>query len=192
MKKDAKYKFDEFYNKYRHLIFFSCLKYLKNMEKSEDMTADIFREFWEKPEKLANVKHLEAWLPIFTKNKCFRFLQNEQRNKNKFDAYFVYEQNNSISNDVEFNFTLIQEQNLAQKKMIQGLRKALSKLKHNHRTCISLYYLENKSYQEIMAATKFSFKQVDNFLYYGKKKLEKMLSDDGWEHGHFKQLFNND
>ncbi|MGB1206028.1 MAG: RNA polymerase sigma factor [Chitinophagales bacterium] len=192
MKKDSNYKFNEFYTKYRHLVFLSCLNYLRNIEKSEDMTADIFREFWEKPQKLEKVQHLEAWLPVFTRNKCFRFLQNQKRDKSKFDDYFVYRQTNSISNDLEFNFTLIHEQHQEQNKMLQGLEKALSSLRHNHRTCISLHYLKNKSYQEIMTITKFTFKQVDNFLYYGKKKLVQKLQEDGWEHGDFKQLFNND
>ena len=31
MKNDSKYTFSELYEKYRHLVFFSCLSYFKNI-----------------------------------------------------------------------------------------------------------------------------------------------------------------
>jgi len=182
-------KFVDIYTNYKHLVLFVCYKYLKDKEKSQDVTSDIFRELLEHPERLNNVKNIRNWLFTITKNKCFKELKGIQSEQSKVTEYFEY-QTNSLWQDVEINFTIVKEQLHMQQHLIDVLHAALKKLKHNHRVCLTMYYLENKNYQEIMDATNYNFRQVDNFLYYGKQRLRKILGKEGWNGDEFNKIFN--
>lgn len=162
---------------------------MRNSEQTKDAVSEVFTDLIEHPEKLEQVQHLKAWLAVFTKNKCLQLLKRHQNERNHLTEYFDYEQNNSLSINIQFNFYVQKEHLFNEKRLLSDLQKALDDLKVNHRNCIVLHYLQRKSYKEIMSVTNYSFRQVDNYLYYGKRKLEKILNTYGWTSEEYKKLF---
>ena len=61
---------------------------------------------------------------------------------------------------------------------LQALELALSQLPAEQRRCLELFYLEEKSYQEIVAATGLALNLVKSHLQNGRRMLKRTLSKE--------------
>lgn len=174
-----------FYEKYKLLVFLNCYKYFKNKELSEDATSEIFQDLIENPEKLADVRDFKKWLPVIVRNKCLRDLKKSQRKEEKKEDYLA----TGLAKTVFVDDIQIAEKIIDKNNFLQKLSEGLNGLKDKYRICIKLHYLDNKSYKEIIDITGFSFRQVDNYIYYGKKKLVQYFDSQGISLESYKQLF---
>jgi RNA polymerase sigma-70 factor (ECF subfamily) len=52
---------------------------------------------------------------------------------------------------------------------------AMKELNHGQRQCVTLFYLEKKSYQEISDETGFTLLQVKSFIQNGKRNLKILI-----------------
>ena len=147
------------FDRYSHLIFAVCMKYLKNEEDSKDAVIQIFEKL---PTDLINydINHFSSWLHVVTKNYCFRFLS---KNKNyTIDAEKIPD--HTEEDDDTFG-----------KQFLPHLDEAILNLKDEQRICIELFYIQNLSYQEISEKTKFSMNEVKSFIQNGKRNLKIIL-----------------
>lgn len=64
---------------------------------------------------------------------------------------------------------------LEKERKLQILSNSLEELSHEQRHCITLFYLEKKSYQEIAEQTGFSMMQVKSYIQNGKRNLKILL-----------------
>ena len=62
-------------------------------------------------------------------------------------------------------------------KHIHSLNEAIDAIKDDQRVCIKLFYLGNKSYEEISQTTGFTFKQVKSHIQNGKRNLKIYLTE---------------
>jgi RNA polymerase sigma-70 factor (ECF subfamily) len=78
-------------------------------------------------------------------------------------------------NSVEF----IDELHLTVEKEIQltKMEEALKDLNKDQRQCVEMFYLEKKTYIEIMQETGFNFMQVKSFIQNGKRNLKQKMSE---------------
>ena len=53
----------------------------------------------------------------------------------------------------------------------------LPKLKENQRICIELFYLKNKSYQDIANETAFTLNEIKSYIQNGKRNLKLLLEE---------------
>ena len=65
-----------------------------------------------------------------------------------------------------------QEAKLELEQQLSLLEEALKGLDHQQQTCIRLFYLEEKSYTEIIEITGFDFNKVKSFIQNGKRNLK--------------------
>lgn len=70
-----------------------------------------------------------------------------------------------------------EEKNLLVEKdnTLNRMQSALQQLSSEQQQCITLFYLEKKSYSEIAALTGFSMLQVKSFIQNGKRNLKLLL-----------------
>lgn len=87
------------------------------------------------------------------KNKTFVNLNEQLASPEAEDIGWHIEKNNTL-NDVET---------------------ALTKLNHEQQDCVTLFYLQKKSYNEIAAITGFSLMQVKSHIQNGKRNLRLLL-----------------
>ena len=59
--------------------------------------------------------------------------------------------------------------------LVTNMEQALSQLNKEQQLCVTLFYLHKKSYQEIVADTRFSLLQVKSHIQNGKRNLKIML-----------------
>jgi RNA polymerase sigma-70 factor (ECF subfamily) len=65
---------------------------------------------------------------------------------------------------------------IEKEEMLNNLEASLTTLNVEQRQCIALFYLQKKSYTEIMQETGFNFMQVKSFIQNGKRNLKGKLS----------------
>jgi len=72
----------ELYGRYYHLVFGTCLKFLKNKEESSDQVVAIFEKLIHKL-KQEEIHNFNSWLYSLCKNECLSFLRKQKTLRNK-------------------------------------------------------------------------------------------------------------
>lgn len=155
----------ELYNRYARLVFGLSLKYLKNKEESKDLLLGVFERLLVDLKKY-EIKNFKSWLYTYTKNECLMFLRKKSLNVIESD---VFEANvRAYDDEVEL-------ENSAEDKLVV-LEKHVSTLAYEQQQCIRMFFMENKSYQQISDETGLTFKQIKSFIQNGKRNLRIKLS----------------
>lgn len=154
----------ELYERYVHLIFGVCLKYLKNEEESKDMSMLIFEKL-AVAAKLQEIRNFKSWLHVLTKNECLMLLRSRKYKLEKTSSSLADEE------DMELALSLhpVEEDPLEQN--LQELEQAIEELPPEQQTCIRLFYLEQKCYKEIAALTGYELNKVKSYIQNGKRNL---------------------
>ena len=61
---------------------------------------------------------------------------------------------------------------LDKEKVLEAMELAIDELNEEQKTCITLFYLKKKSYQDISTSTGFSLLQVKSHIQNGKRNLK--------------------
>ncbi|NQT77461.1 MAG: sigma-70 family RNA polymerase sigma factor [Bacteroidetes bacterium] len=164
--------FGELFERYTHLVFGVCMKYLKNEDEAEDAVMNIFEKLITDL-KTQEVRDFKNWLYRVAKNHCLMTLRKKGvkyraekeifRDKQQEFMEILYEGHHLYEEDEEAGILI-------------SLHNAMGKLKEEQRKCLEMMYLEKKSYNEIASATAYSLKQVKSYIQNGKRNLKNMLS----------------
>lgn len=162
--------FEELYRRYVHLSYGVCLKMMKNEDDSHDVVSEVFKILYIKL-PTANVKSFKSYLYTVSRNECIARLRQRKSENNKLADWKLLENPSGdfMEND-EFAALLNNEA-----PMEDEVEKAVSLLGDEQRTCIRLFFYEDKSYKEIADQTGYSEKQVKSYLQNGKRNLRIML-----------------
>lgn len=153
----------ELYNRYARLVFGVCLKYLKNKDESRDILFGVFEKLLSDLKKY-EIRNFKSWLYSYTRNECLMFLR-----KNRI---------NTVSTDVfEMPIKVYDEEpeETGREEVLTSLENMMETLTEEQKTCIKLFYIENKSYNDIATETGLSFNQVKSFIQNGKRNLRIKL-----------------
>lgn len=158
----------EIYVRFGHLMFGTCLKYLKNQQEAEDCVMSIFESL---PEKLNKheVSHLKSWLFMLTKNACLMELRKTNR------ITLELEDCSTDNQDTE-------EEKFSTEKQMIILEEAISTLKEEQKRTIQLFYIDRMSYTEISQLLGLPLKKIKSAIQNGKRNLKIKLE----EHDSFK------
>ncbi|MCK5536921.1 MAG: sigma-70 family RNA polymerase sigma factor [Bacteroidales bacterium] len=158
----------ELFNRYTHLVYGSCMKYLKNTVDAEEAVMEIFEKLLINAYKY-KVDFFKSWLFIVTKNHCLQKLNQKSK-----EISISNSENNSEFMEFQPDIHLNDESELENKT--KQLKPAMEQLKDEQKQCVELFYLEGKSYKEIADITDYSIKNVKSYIQNGKRNLKKILS----------------
>jgi RNA polymerase sigma factor (sigma-70 family) len=153
--------------RYTLLLLGICMKYLKNEEDAKDCVQQIFVKIINELHKY-KVEYFKSWIYMIAKNHCLMKL----RARGKLTAE-LNERTTSVPDETEERVSLI-EKDILLTKMIN----AMNELNADQKECVSLFYLQKKSYSEVAAITGFSLMQVKSHIQNGKRNLRLMLEND--------------
>lgn len=161
------------YKRYTHLVFGVCCKYLKDRDEAKDAVMTIFEKLMTDLLK-HEIENFKSWLHSVSRNHCLMHLRKHGKQ---------YMQAIEPSNEAE---VMEYEQALHpsgenKEEMLQLMEKGIQTLKEEHRICLDLFYLKNKSYKEICDETGFELLQVKSFIQNGKRNL-KIYMDKHLQH----------
>lgn len=77
---DGRNAFDLFYNTYYDRVFRFSYYYLKDKEACREVVSNVFFSVWQARKTLKDIRNIEAWLHIITKNESTRYLKREYDN----------------------------------------------------------------------------------------------------------------
>ena len=157
--------------RYTLLLFGVCMKYLKNEEDAKDCVQQIFLKAINELHKY-KVEYFKSWIYMIAKNHCLMKL----RDKGKYQVE-INDKIAATSDTSEDKNVLIEKD-----KTLSDMQTALQKLSPEQQLCVTLFYLENKSYTEIANKTGFSMMQVKSNIQNGKRNL-KLLLEKKINHG---------
>ncbi len=163
----------ELYKRHTQFVFLVSMKYLKEISQSEDMVMHIFEKLFSEL-KNQNIKNFKAWLHTVTRNECLMKFRKAQSEQKKFQSYKKDEEQ-----IVEFETDLHHSEKRDEDARIDALQKAVQTLKPEQRQCVDLFYLKEKSYNEVADITGFSLKQVKSYIQNGKRNLKNYLEKSG-------------
>jgi RNA polymerase sigma-70 factor, ECF subfamily len=158
------------YERYMHLVYGVCLKYLENREDAKDGVTAIFEKLiTELPRH--EVEQFRGWLYVLTKNHCLmkiRSKKSESRQKESWEK-----EQEIFMESVEEMHPIDEEEQLLNKT----LQECIKKLKGQQQECIRLFYFENRSYREIASLLHLEEKKVKSFIQNGKRNLKICIEE---------------
>lgn len=151
----------ELYQRYMDLIYGVCLKYLPDSEQAKDAVMNIFEELVQKLHH-HQVDNFKAWVYTVAKNHCLMQLRSRKNIKiTELSPVFVQTEENLHLNGVP-----------EKEQQLQSMEYCLKTLPAEQKQCVELFYLQSKSYNEIVEATGFDWKQVRSFIQNGRRNLK--------------------
>jgi RNA polymerase sigma factor (sigma-70 family) len=146
--------------RYTLLLLGTCMKYLKNQEEAKDAVQQIFLKVLGELPKY-KVDYFKSWLYMVARNYCLMKL----RDKNIFiEPEDVAVDNNNYKDEL-----------LEKDKTLNILEASLPELNHEQKTCVTLFYLEKRTYNEIAAITGYTLMQVKSHIQNGKRNLKMIV-----------------
>ncbi|WP_288072584.1 sigma-70 family RNA polymerase sigma factor [Hydrotalea sp.] len=154
--------------RYTILLLGTCMKYLKNQEAAKDAVQQIFLKVMTELPKY-KVQYFKSWIYMIARNYCLMQLRDKKI------TYTLQEEAPLL--EAEGNLAEL----LEKEKLLQCIENALDDLNEEQKKCITLFYLEKKSYRTIAAITGYSILQVKSHIQNGKRNL-KLLVEKKQQH----------
>ena len=156
--------------RYTLLLLGVCMKYLKNEEEAKDAVQQIFLKALNEFEKYP-VTYPKSWLYKVASNHCLMKLRNNRINVPISETTPM----NEVQPDTD--------EFMAKEASLNLLEESLNKLNTEQQTCITLFYLRKKSYQEICNQTGYTLLQVKSHIQNGKRNLKMIMKKKQKQHG---------
>ncbi|TAM93591.1 MAG: sigma-70 family RNA polymerase sigma factor [Chitinophagaceae bacterium] len=153
-------------DRYLHLIFGVCMKYLKNQEDAKDAAQQICLEVL-KILPRHRVAYFKPWLYQVAKNHCLMELRRSGR-MNILPLSAKNEMGNIGEQNTKADLMMVEIKEA-------HLHQALEQLNEAQRTCVNLFYLQDKTYQGVSEETGFSMLQVKSHIQNGKRNLKTII-----------------
>jgi RNA polymerase sigma factor (sigma-70 family) len=158
----------ELYGRYMSLVYGVCMKYFKDREESRDAVMQIF-------EKLVTtlreheVTHFKSWLYVSARNHCLMQLRGRKgRNFQELSPHLM--ENEAF---VHLEEEPEMESNLSK------LERCIGQLVAEQKHCVTLFFLQQKCYKEIVELTGFDDNKVKSYIQNGKRNLKICMEQHG-------------
>ena len=150
--------------RYTLLLLGVCMKYLKNEELARDSVQQIFLKAITELQKY-RVEYFKSWIYMVAKNHCLMQLKDKP-GKNTIE---VKESIPAETDETDKESLLLNE------KTYEYMGEALKQLNADQQLCVTLFYMEKKSYQQITEQTGYSMMQVKSHIQNGKRNLRILI-----------------
>ncbi|MBL7721603.1 MAG: sigma-70 family RNA polymerase sigma factor [Chitinophagaceae bacterium] len=151
--------------RYTLLLLGVCMKYLKNEDEAKDSVQQVFLKVIQELHKY-KVEYFKSWLYMVAKNHCLMRLREKQ---------------GKITAEINEKLTAQPHEETDRQQLVTNdhtltvMEESLKELNPEQRQCVTLFYLEKKSYQEISDTTGYSLLQVKSYIQNGKRNLKIMI-----------------
>ena len=150
--------------RYTLLLLGVCMKYLKNEELARDSVQQIFLKAITELQKY-RVEYFKSWIYMVAKNHCLMQLRDKP-GKNTTE---VKESIPAETDETDKESLLLNE------KTYEYMGEALKELNADQQLCVTLFYMEKKSYHQITEQTGYSMMQVKSHIQNGKRNMRILI-----------------
>ncbi len=150
--------------RYTLLLLGVCMKNLKNEEEAKDCVQQVFLKAITELHKY-KVEYFKSWLYMVAKNCCLMKLRDKGKHPVEINEHHM-----SAMDETEDKIKYLEKD-----AVLTNMEKALQLLNEEQLRCITMFYLEKKSYQDITQQTGYSLLKVKSHIQNGKRNLKIML-----------------
>lgn len=158
------------YQRYTHLLFTVCYKYLGTDAEAEDTVMLVFEKLFDLLKK-SEVQSFKSWVYTITRNECLMQLRHKKT------GAFIKEENlkNLEAELMESGENIHLLDGGGGEQRIRYLEKAVNLLSSEQKQCIELFFLNEKSYREVEQITGFTYNEVKSHIQNGKRNLKLLM-----------------
>ena len=160
--------FSQLYDLHINILFNYGLKLTIDKELLKDCIHDIFVKLYTKRDELGTIDNLRSYLFISLKNK----LCDELRRRMYMSDTVVEEVSLSTPTDVEDDYMAKEQRN----NEFSLVKRLLDQLSPRQREALTLYYIEEKKYEDICEIMNMNYQSVRNLMHRGLTKLRSLAS----------------
>jgi len=155
----------ELFERYTHLVYGICLKYLGDHELSRDAVMEIFENLFDKL-TMHKVMNFKNWLYSVSRNHCLMILRKNATYKRVVE---------NISPDPVWDPEAENAPVFTSAGYPAFVGAAVDFLNNDQALCLRMMYYEERSYKDISALTGYSLNQVKSHIQNGKRNLKNYL-----------------
>lgn len=148
------------FERHAEMVYYVCMRYLEDGERSKDAVMQIFEELIVKVNK-QEIKKFVTWLYVLSRNFCLMQLRAGKK------MHLV-----SIEEFVEFPIDMHPEELAEKEAKLSVLEKCLEKLPEKQKMTVDLFFMNEKCYKEIVDITGYTLKEVKSYIQNGKRNLK--------------------
>jgi RNA polymerase sigma-70 factor (ECF subfamily) len=149
--------------RYTLLLLGVCMKYLKDETEAKDCVQQIFLKVLTEIPKY-KVEYFKSWLYMVAKNHCLMRLRDKgaraMKELNEHHATHLDNDRHEIL-ETETTYDLLEA--------------SVEELSKEQRICVTQFYLQKRSYQQIAGQTGYNLMQVKSYIQNGKRNLKIIL-----------------
>jgi len=162
--------FELLYNKYKDKVQYFVYNIVKDYQKAEDITQEVF--IYVLQNKMKNGYSFKYYIYLIAKSKALNYISSEKRKMQIHEQYFSKELNQIQDDVIEFV-----TKNETQKELIE----AISLLDDKYRNAIYLVKIAEFSYKETADILGETVQNIKNLIHRGKRDLRKILIKKGFD-----------
>lgn len=156
--------FELLYNKYKNKIQYFVYNIVKDYQKAEDVTQDVFIYIMQN--KIKDGYSFKYYIYLVAKSRAYNQINIEKRRSEIYEKYIVNEKA-GIEQDVADIITRNEKR--------QAIITAINMLDDRYKNAMYLVKIEELTYQETAEILGESIQNVKNLIHRGKKELRKTL-----------------
>ncbi len=151
--------------RYTLLLLGVCMKYLKDEDEAKDSVQQVFLKVIQELQKY-KVDYFKSWLYMVAKNYCLMRLRDK-----KGKVMTEITDKLSVTPEDEIDKQVLLENDAT----LELMGDALKELSLEQQQCVTLFYLQKKTYQQISEETGFNMLQVKSYIQNGKRNLKILI-----------------
>jgi len=151
--------------RYTLLLLGVCMKYMRQEEEAKDCVQQIFVKIITELPKY-KVEFFKSWIYTIARNHCLMKL----RDRHGREAVVLTDTMTAAWDEDPGK-----KQHLEKDQMLELMGQSLEELGEEQKSCVILFYLEKRSYQEIAERTGFTLMQVKSHIQNGKRNLKLLM-----------------
>lgn len=161
--------FELLYTKYKRKIEYFIFNIVKDREKAEDITQEVFMEIMQK--EIKEEYSFKYHIFLLAKSKALNYIKLEQR-RNEINQKYIYHEQEKIEKDT---LEIITKEE-SKKELIE----AINMLEDKYKNAMYLVKIEELSYKETSEILGETLQNTKNLVHRGKNELRKILIKKGF------------
>lgn len=162
----------ELYEQHMELVYAVCYNYLRDEDEAKDAVMHLFEQLITDLRR-HDVQQFQPWLHSVARNYCLMQLRKKQAHPTA--ALLTYD---TVDDPADGLLVLISDEpgDPDLEEDLTRMETCLQTLPIEQRTCLTLFYLEKKSYAEVAHLTGYELKQVKSYLQNGRRNLKLCMT----------------
>jgi len=158
--------FNVFFNYHWPQVYGTGLRLTKSSEKAQDLAQDIFIKLWENKHKLIDIKEVDAYVYILSRNVILDFLRKKVFDTENIEVLVDYFEDNTISPHEKLEYNELE----------QKLKSAIDQLPGKVKDVFLLSRVDGLTHEQIAQKLNISVVSSKTYVVRGLQVIRKFMA----------------